>query len=141
MLNAVPTTAETLWSAVHAERAALADDLSGVSAEQWATRSLCSRWSIEEVLARLSAAASTGRVRWLRSMHAARFNPDVHNDRRLAAQRGPTPAATLARFQDLITSMTAHTTMTDSLKIAVPATSSRSSRTAWATSPRNPSSH
>ncbi|WP_432507430.1 maleylpyruvate isomerase family mycothiol-dependent enzyme [Kineococcus arenarius] len=106
MLDAVPTT-QTLWSAVHAERSALAEDLKGLSAGQWARRSLCTRWSIEEVLAHLSAAASTGRVRWLRSMLAARFNPDVHNDRRLAEQRGRTPAATLDRFRSLITSTTA----------------------------------
>ena len=107
MLDAVPTTAETLWAAVHAERAALADDLVGLTTEQWARRSLCTRWNIEDVLAHLSAAASAGAARWLRSMLAARFDPDVHNDRRLAQQRGPTPTATLERFRALITSTTA----------------------------------
>ncbi|WP_432509174.1 maleylpyruvate isomerase family mycothiol-dependent enzyme [Kineococcus auxinigenes] len=109
MLETTPTTGEDLWAAVHAERAALAEDLAALAPAQWATPSLCGRWSVEEVVAHLSAAAATGRTRWLRSMAAARLDPDVHNDRRLAEQRGPTPAATLERFRALITSTTAPT--------------------------------
>lgn len=106
MLDAAPTTTE-LWSATHTERAALAQDLADLTAERWTTPSLCSRWTVEDVLAHLSAAASTGRIRWLRSMLTARFDAGVHNERRLSEQRGPTPAATLDRFKTLITSTTA----------------------------------
>ncbi|TWH75538.1 maleylpyruvate isomerase family mycothiol-dependent enzyme [Modestobacter roseus] len=102
-------TTDDLWAAVHAERAALADDLADLTAEQWARPSLCGRWTVEEVLAHLTAAASTGRGRWLASMLAARFDTDVHNDRRLAEQRGADPAATLARFRAVVPSTTAPT--------------------------------
>jgi hypothetical protein len=44
---------------------------------------------------------------WLRSMLAARFRPDLHNQRRLAQHRGRTPAETLARFRAVIPSTTA----------------------------------
>ena len=55
----------------------------------------------------LTAAASLNQWQWLRSMLAARFRPDVHNQRRLAEHCGSTPAETLDRFRAVITSTTA----------------------------------
>ncbi|MDD7938337.1 maleylpyruvate isomerase family mycothiol-dependent enzyme [Actinomycetospora lutea] len=88
------------------ERAALADDLAGLTAAQWATPSLCDRWTVEETVAHLTAAASTGPWRWMRSVLGARFDFALHNDRRLAEHRGATPAETLARFRAVIGSTT-----------------------------------
>lgn len=104
---AVLGTADELWSATHAERAALAADLARLDADRWATPSLCGRWTVEEVVAHLTAAASLGGFRWFRSIVGARFKPDLHNDRRLAEHRGATPAETLDRFRAVITSTTA----------------------------------
>lgn len=103
------TTRAALWTAVHAERAALAADLAELDDAQWAQPSLCGRWSVEEVVAHLTAAASIGRVRWLTSMLGARFDPDVHNDRRLAEHRGSAPSQTLELFRRVVTSTTAPT--------------------------------
>ncbi|MGY1717657.1 maleylpyruvate isomerase family mycothiol-dependent enzyme [Blastococcus sp. SYSU DS0552] len=100
---------QSLWAAAHAERAALADDLAALDEAQWAQPSLCGRWSIEEVVAHLSAAASTGRARWLVSMIRARFDADVHNARRVTEHRGRTPAETLRRFRAVVDSTTAPT--------------------------------
>jgi uncharacterized protein (TIGR03083 family) len=100
---------DALWAAVHAERAALADDLAGLDDAQWAQRSLCGRWVVEEVVAHLTAAASTGTVRWLVSILGARFNADLHNQRRLAEHRGASPAETLQRFRRVVSSTTAAT--------------------------------
>ena len=96
-----------LWALVHAERAALADDLSGLSAEQWRHGTLCGKWDVEDVVAHLTAAASLNQWKWLRSMVGARFRPDVHNQRRLVEHRGRTPAETLDRFRAVVTSTTA----------------------------------
>lgn len=96
---AVLTTRDELWSAIHAERAALAGDLDRLEDRQWAAPSLCGRWTVEEVVAHLTAAANIGRLRWIRSVLAARFDFDLHNDRRMAEYRGSTPAETLARFR------------------------------------------
>jgi len=96
-----------LWALVHAERAALADDLAGLGAEQWRHNTLCGEWDVEQVVAHLTAAASLNQRQWLRSMLGARFRPDVHNQRRLAEHRGRTPAETLDRFRAVITSTTA----------------------------------
>jgi len=95
-----------LWSAAHAERAALADDLAGLDRAQWAQRSLCGQWVVEEVVAHLTAAARLGPLRWFTSVLGARFDFDLHNDRRLADHRGSTPAETLERFRRIITSTT-----------------------------------
>ncbi len=103
------TTPERLWAAAHEERAALADDLAELDETQWAQPSLCGRWSIEEVVAHLGAAASTGRARWLVSMIGARFHADVHNARRLAEHLGHTPTETLQRFRTVVDSTTAPT--------------------------------
>jgi hypothetical protein len=96
-----------LWALVHAERAALAEDLTDLDAEQWRHDTLCGQWDVEEVVAHLIAAASLGRWRWLRSMIGARFRPDVHNQRRIVEYRGSTLAETLGRFREVIGSTTA----------------------------------
>ena len=46
-----------LWALAHAERAALAEDLAGLSAGQWRHGTLCGDWDVEQVVAHLTAAA------------------------------------------------------------------------------------
>ena len=105
-MNRDPTS-RTLWSLAHVERAALAEDLADLDDVQWARPSLCGRWVVEDVVAHLTAAASVGRRRWIASVVGARFDFDRHNDRRLAEQRGSTPAETLDRFRQVVGSTTA----------------------------------
>ena len=81
------------------ELAALVDDLSGLDAHRWRTATLCADWDVEQVVAHLGAAATTSRWGWIRSMVAARFDPDVHNRRRLEQFRGADPRETLERFR------------------------------------------
>ncbi len=69
-------------------------------------RSLCGRWTVEEVVAHLTAAASIGPLRWIASVLGARFDFDLHNDRRLAEHRGATPNETLDRFRRVVASTT-----------------------------------
>src|SRR3984957_11130906 len=98
---------DQLWSLAYEERNALAEDLSGLSAEQWRHGTLCGQWDVEEVVAHLTAAASLNQCRWVRSMFGARFRVDVHNQRRLVEHRGITPAETLELFRAIIGSTTA----------------------------------
>jgi uncharacterized protein (TIGR03083 family) len=98
---------EQLWALVHAERAALAKELAGFGIEQWRHGTLCGEWDVEQVVAHLTAAASLNQWKWLRSMAAARFRPDVHNRRRVTEYCGSSPAETLDRFRAVITSTTA----------------------------------
>ena len=96
-----------LWALAHTERASLAEDLSGLTDEQWRHGTLCGQWDVEEVVAHLTAAASLDRWGWVRSMLGARFRVDVHNQRRMAEHRGGTPAQTLDRFRAVVDSTTA----------------------------------
>ncbi len=93
-----------LWALAHAERAALAEDLSALSAEQWRHGTLCDQWDVEDVVAHLTAAASLNRWKWVQSILGARFRVDVHNQRRMVEHRGDTPAETLNRFRAIIDS-------------------------------------
>lgn len=98
----VPQRPAELWAAVHAERRSLADDLATLTPEQWAAPTLCSAWTVEDVVAHLVAVARVGRIRWIRSVLGARFDVDLHNARRLAEHRGATPAETLERFRAVV---------------------------------------
>ncbi|WBC15626.1 maleylpyruvate isomerase family mycothiol-dependent enzyme [Micromonospora sp. WMMA1998] len=97
---------DELWALAHAERGALAEDLAGLDAAQWAQPSLCGRWTVEQVVAHLTAAASVGRARWAASVLGARFDFDLHNDRRLAEHRGADAGETLERFRRVVGSTT-----------------------------------
>ncbi|MDG4825583.1 maleylpyruvate isomerase family mycothiol-dependent enzyme [Asanoa sp. WMMD1127] len=103
------TSTDPLWKAVRAERAALAEDLATLADDDWSRPTLCGDWTVEDVVAHLTAGASTGRFRWLASIVGARFDADVHNQRRMAEHRGATPAETLDRFRHVVTSTTAPT--------------------------------
>ncbi|WP_312979289.1 maleylpyruvate isomerase family mycothiol-dependent enzyme [Corynebacterium sp.] len=87
------------WTQIHAERRRLADVLHEVSAEKWSTRTLCSRWSVSELVAHLTAGASTTPGAWMWSRVWAGFNADRHNQRQLEKHLGRTPAETLANFR------------------------------------------
>jgi uncharacterized protein (TIGR03083 family) len=97
-----PWSDDRVWDAIHAERRRLAADLSDLNAEAWSTPSLCGDWTVEQVLAHLTAGAHIGRWRWLRSVIGARFDFALHNNRRLAEHLGRTPQQTLDNFVDAI---------------------------------------
>ena len=108
MTSQEPTTklhhASSVWSLVHAERATLAADLADLTDQQWATPSLCTGFSVRQVLAHLTAGASLNPVRWLAGVVRCRFDFDKMVAMRLAEQLGATPTETLARFRCVGTS-------------------------------------
>ena len=94
------------WSLIHAERAALAADLTELTEQRWATQSLCDQFTVREVLAHLTAGAGLNPVRWMAGVIRCRFDFDRQVAMRLAEHMGATPAETLARFGRVITSTT-----------------------------------
>ena len=98
--------AASLWPLVHAERAALADDLAGLNDQQWQTQSLCTGLTVREVLAHITAGASLSPLRWMAGVIRCRFDFDRQVAMRLAEQLGATPAETLARFRHVVSSTT-----------------------------------
>ncbi len=92
-----------VWSTIHAERAALADDLQALSDGQWETPSLCGGWSVRDVLAHMTATARTTPPGFFLKMLASGFNFQKLQARDIAVERAATPADTLARFRAVIT--------------------------------------
>jgi uncharacterized protein (TIGR03083 family) len=91
--------AKDIWPTIHAERTALADDLSTLASEQWATPSLCSGWTVHDVLAHLLSAAKMTPPKFFAKFAAAGFNFDKFTGKQVAVEGSDGPAATLAAFR------------------------------------------
>jgi uncharacterized protein (TIGR03083 family) len=105
--NLEDTVPDSVWPTIHNERRALADDLAGLTTEQWATQSLCSEWNVHQVLAHLLSAAKMTPPKFLVRMAAARFKFDDYSAKQVAAESAGGPAATLAAFRAVETRETA----------------------------------
>lgn len=90
-----------VWLLVHAERAALIDDLVGLTDAQWAHPSLCEGWTVHDVAAHLVDNAMATRRGILLAMARARFDFDRQNAHGAARERGTTPAETLDRLREV----------------------------------------
>lgn len=89
-----------IWPTIHAERVALADDLGGLTTEQWHTPSLCEEWDVHQVLAHLLASAKMTPARFLTRFASAGFSFDRFTTRQVAGESAGGPAATLAAFRE-----------------------------------------
>ncbi len=90
----------SIWPTVHAERRALADDLSEVPDAAWQTPSLCSRWTVHQVLAHLVSAATMTPPRFFARFVAARFDFDRYAQREVDRQAAGGPGTTLQAFRE-----------------------------------------
>lgn len=90
------------WPIVHAERAALVEDLARLTDDQWQLQSLCGDWTVREVAAHLVNTAKTTRLGIVREMVRARFDFDRQNARGVARELGSSPTETLARLRSVV---------------------------------------
>jgi uncharacterized protein (TIGR03083 family) len=90
-----------IWTTIAAERGALADDLANLTPAQWDTPSLCSGWTVRDIVAHLSATASLNPGTFFLNMAKAGFNFDRFANAQIDKHRGPDPAATLSEFRAL----------------------------------------
>jgi uncharacterized protein (TIGR03083 family) len=88
-----------LWPTIHAERDALAKDLEGLTDAQWQTQSLCHDWSVRAVVAHLTGSASMTFPKFAANLVRSGFRPTIMLQRLIEANRGDSPADTLARFK------------------------------------------
>ena len=93
-----------LWAAVANERRALADDLEGLTDEQWHTASLCEGWSVEDVVGHMTATASMSPPAFFGAMLKHRFNFTKMANAHILERTSGGPAATLAGFRSVIDS-------------------------------------
>ncbi|MDJ0314827.1 maleylpyruvate isomerase family mycothiol-dependent enzyme [Arthrobacter sp. H35-D1] len=87
-----------IWSAVHAERAALVADLEMLAASAWQTPSLCPTWDVHDVVAHLVDSAKTTRWSFVRRLVAARFDFDRDNAAGIAREKAADPSVTLGEL-------------------------------------------
>ncbi|MEV0529589.1 maleylpyruvate isomerase family mycothiol-dependent enzyme [Streptomyces sp. NPDC050439] len=88
---------------VHAERAALVEDLTHLDDKQWAHPSLCEGWTVHDVVAHLIDTARTTRLGFVGGMIRARFDFDRQNTRGVQRERGASPQQTLERLRQVAT--------------------------------------
>lgn len=93
--------ASITWPVVRAERRALIEDLDNLTAEQWATPSLCPGWDVHDVLAHLVDTARTTKIGFMRTMIAAGFDFDKDNALGIERERRADPADTLLEFREV----------------------------------------
>ena len=93
-----------IWPVVHTERRALAADLRDLSTEDWATASLCSQWSVRDVLAHMTSTTSLTPPAFVAKLIGSGFNFEKVQEGGVAANRGSSPADTMARFEAVMTS-------------------------------------
>jgi uncharacterized protein (TIGR03083 family) len=87
-----------VWAIVHAERAALIDDLGDVDDRRWEEPSLCGGWTVHDVVAHLIDTARTTRLGFVVGLARAGFDFDRQNARGVERERGASPRETLERL-------------------------------------------
>jgi uncharacterized protein (TIGR03083 family) len=93
------------WPTIHAERRALAADMRTVTGDQWDTPSLCDKWTVRDVLAHMTAAATLTPPSFFGKLISSGFSFDKVQESGVAAQRGSSPAETLAHFEGVVDSV------------------------------------
>ena len=88
-----------VWPMVHAERAALIDDLEGLDVALWEEQSLCGEWTVHDVVAHLVDTARTTRLGFVLGFARARFDFDRQNAHGVRRHRGASPQETLERLR------------------------------------------
>jgi uncharacterized protein (TIGR03083 family) len=94
------------WPVIHAERAALAADLAGLSDAQWDTASFCGGWSVRQVLGHMTATATITPASFFPKIIKNGFRFDAMTAKDVDEQTQGTPADTLARFRNRINATT-----------------------------------
>jgi uncharacterized protein (TIGR03083 family) len=89
------------WKVIHAERAALAEDLTGLSPEQWGTPSLCPDWNVLQLLGHLVSSARLTPPAFFSSLASSRFHFHEMTAKNAEAESAGGPEATLAEFRRL----------------------------------------
>lgn len=93
---------QSIWPIVHDERRALVADLETLRPEQWQTASLCTDWTVHEVLAHLLSLATMTPPRFLVRFARAGFDFNRYTAQQVAAERRDRPDATLQAYRRVI---------------------------------------
>ena len=87
------------WQLIHDERDALAADLESIGEAEWASPSLCDRWTVRDVVAHMTATAMTTPPKFFVRFVSAGFSFPKFADQGIARHLGSSGAETLAQFR------------------------------------------
>jgi uncharacterized protein (TIGR03083 family) len=93
----------TTWSLTHRERSAVADQLEGLTPEQWQAQSLCGGWSIQVAAAHIVNGAEQTRWNFVKRMAATGFRFNTMIDRDARRRGGLTPDEIVRRLRSRTT--------------------------------------
>jgi uncharacterized protein (TIGR03083 family) len=93
-----------VWPTVHAERKALAADLDGLDDAGWGTVTLCSEWTVRDVVAHMTATSKLSGAQFFPKLLASGFSLKRMQAKDIATERGSSPGDTLARFRTQVDS-------------------------------------
>jgi len=88
-----------IWPTIQAERKALANDLEALDQDQWAKTSLCTQWTVWDVVAHMTATAKITPPAFFGKMLTSGFSLTTLQGKDIAVERGDSPADALARFE------------------------------------------
>jgi uncharacterized protein (TIGR03083 family) len=93
-----------IWPVVGAERKALAADLRSLDEDRWATPSLCSEWTVRDVVAHMTATARMSTPSFFVKLAGSGFSLTRLQAKDIAAEKGGSAADTLAGFESVVNS-------------------------------------
>ena len=93
-----------IWPTVHAERKSLATDLQSLTDARWNTKSLCSEWTVQDLVAHMTATAKVTPANFFPKIIASGFSFHRMQEKDNARERGSSSIDTLANFQAIIDS-------------------------------------
>jgi uncharacterized protein (TIGR03083 family) len=88
-----------IWTVVFGERKALAADLKSLDESQWTITSLCTDWTVRDMVAHITATAKITPVTFFPKMLMSGFSLPRLQAKDISVERGTSPADTLARFE------------------------------------------
>ena len=90
------------WAMIHAERERTAEIMAGLTADEWATRSWCGDWTVQEVAGHIVAGAEQTKGQFLKGMVASGFRFNTMIDRAARAAGRSTPTELVDRLRATI---------------------------------------
>jgi uncharacterized protein (TIGR03083 family) len=93
-----------IWPTVHAERAALAQDLSSIPDEKWTSPSLCADWTVRDTLAHMTGTARISGLTFFPRLASSGFRLTALQAKDITTEKGGSPSETLSRFSSVVDS-------------------------------------
>ena len=107
MASAAVTDSAQLWDLTHEQRARVADVLAGISETDWATPSLCTGWSVKDVVAHMVSTHLMTPGKFIGGFVTAGFNFHKFSQRNVDSLADRTPQQLLQEYRDTMGRSTA----------------------------------